>query len=313
MTGFFMASLPELHFHQEPLSVLLPALRRALAVAGEAVFTVPDPEVGLGLYAGEVTPAGRHRPWALWAEVADLLGAHLLTPERLEGGRVRVRLRAFAPTSEPDAGGYGAGSDWARVDKLEDPTFLLGFVEALRRVNPPPGGRVLSLGVNAGRELDALELAFPGRALDVVGVDIDDSALAAAQARHPAFTFAHLDVTTLPAPALGTFDLIVALSLLQSPGIAQDVLLAALRRHHLTPTGGLILGFPNARYRGGTLSYGARMRNFGRPDLSLLTGDVTNSRRGLQKHGYKVFVTGRYEVLVTAIPAGARTPGNLEL
>ena len=158
MTGFFMTSVSELHFSDEPLSTLLPALRRALANAPEVIFTVPDPEMGLGLYAGEVTSAGRHRPWALWAEVADLLGAHLLTPERLDGSRVRLRLRSLMPTPGPDALGYGAGSDWARVDKLEDPTFLLGFVEALRRVNPPPGGRVLSLGVNAGHELDALAL-----------------------------------------------------------------------------------------------------------------------------------------------------------
>ncbi|PNY81513.1 class I SAM-dependent methyltransferase [Deinococcus koreensis] len=303
----------ERHYTHEPLSDILPALRRALAQAGRVAFTVPDPDRGLGLYAGELTPQGRHRPWALWAEVADLLGAHLLTPERLDGGRVRLNLRAFAPTPEPDAGGYGAGSDWVRVDKLEDPTFLLGFVEALRRVDPPPGGRVLALGVNAGRELDALALAFPERGLDVLGVDIDDSALQAARTRHPAYRFERLDVTTLPRPELGTFDLVVALSLLQSPGVTQDVLLAALRRHHLRPAGGLILGFPNARYRGGTLSYGARMRNFARPDLSLLMADVTQARRGLQKHGFKVFVTGRYEVLVTAIPAGVRTPGHLEL
>ncbi|MFC3831767.1 MULTISPECIES: class I SAM-dependent methyltransferase [Deinococcus] len=303
----------DLAFRLEPLSTIIPALRRALWERGEVTFTVPDPDAGLGLYAGEMTPHGIHRPWAVWTEMADLLGAHLLTPERAAPGHVRVRLRTWAARPEPDAAGYGAGGDWARVDKLEDPTFLLSFVEALRRVNPPPGGRVLVLGVNRGRELDALPLAFPERVFEVHGVDLDASALELARARHPDATFHTLDVTTLPRPELGTFDVVIALSLLQSPGIRQDVLLAALRRHHLTPTGGLILGYPNARYRDGTLSPGARVRNFARPDHSLLMADVTGARRGLHGRGFKVFVTGRHEILVTAIPAGTTTPRNLEL
>jgi len=295
------------------MSVILPAVRAALASAGEVAFTVPDPDLGRGRYAGEATEWGLHRPWPTWTDLADLLGAHLLTPERAGEGRVRVRLRAHAAVPEPDANGYGTGGDWGRVDKLEDPVFLFTLVEALRRVNPPEGGRVLALGVNAGRELDALPLAFPGRPFEVVGVDVDGTALAAAAVRHPDATFLTLDVNTLPAPALGRFDLILTLSLLQSPAVRQDVLLAALRRHHLTPGGGLVLGFPNARYRDGVLSYGARLRNFSRPDLSLLASDVTAARRGLQKHGFKVFVTGKYEVLVTAIPGGITTPGGLEL
>ncbi|GHF50770.1 SAM-dependent methyltransferase [Deinococcus metalli] len=304
---------PDLAFTTEALATIVPALRAALHAGGDVAFTVPDPDAGLGLYAGEVTAHGRHRSWAVWTEVADLLGAHLLTPERVEPGRVRVRLRAWAPAPDPDAAGYGAGGEWARVDKLEDPTFLLTFVEALRRVNPPPGGRVLALGVNRGRELDALPLALPDRVFDVHGVDVDASALDAARARHPAATLHALDVTTLPRAELGTFDLIVALSLLQSPGIRQDVLLAALRRYHLTPGGGLILGYPNARYRDGTLSPGARLRNFARPDASLLMADVTEARRGLHKAGFKVFVTGQHEMLVTAIPAGVTTPRMLDL
>ncbi|WP_034386645.1 methyltransferase domain-containing protein [Deinococcus sp. YIM 77859] len=304
---------PLLHFSHEPLGVILPAVRAVLAEAGEVTLTVPDPDLGLGRYAGETTAHGVHRPWQTWADLADLLGAHLLTPERDGEGRVRVRLRRYANAPAPDARGYGAAGDWARVNKLEDPVFLFTLVEALRRVSPPPGGRVLALGVNGGHELDALGLAFPDRTFEVVGVDLDESALAAARARHPRATFQVLDVKALPVPELGRFDLVLALSLLQSPGLRQDVLLSALRRQHLTATGGLVLGFPNARYRDGFLSYGARLRNFARPDLSLLTADVTAARRALQKHGFKVFVTGKYEVLVTAIPAARPTPLGLEL
>ncbi|MBX8464049.1 methyltransferase domain-containing protein [Deinococcus sp. RIT780] len=294
------------------MSVILPAVRDQLRAAGEVTFEIPDPDAGLGRYAGEATAHGTHRPWHTWTDLADLLGAHLLTPHRAGEGRVRLTLRAHAPARDPDHAGYGPDGDWARVNKLEDPVFLSTFIEALRRVNPPPGGRVLALGLNAGHELAGLPLAFPDRALTVVGVELDPAAAQAARERWPQATIHAADVNALP-PELGRFDLILALSLLQSPGVTQDVLLATLRRHHLTPGGGLILGYPNARYRDGTLSYGARMRNYARPDLSLLTADVTNARRGLQKHDFKVFVTGKYEVLLTAIPARAATPTGLEL
>ncbi|WP_029484243.1 class I SAM-dependent methyltransferase [Deinococcus marmoris] len=310
--------MPHLSFTVEPLSEILPAVRAALESGEEVTLEVPDPDAGLGLYAGELYtgaagPAGRHRPWSAWADLADALGAHLLTPQPSGPGRARFGLRRYAAAPAPDAGGYGTDGDWARVDKLEDPVLLLTLVEALRRIDPPAGGRVLALGVNSGRELDALALAFPGRPFTVVGLDTDASALAVARGRFPRAEFLELDVVGLPVPALGRFDLILALSLLQSPGVRRDVLLKALCRQHLSETGGLVLGFPNARYRDGLLSYGARMRNFARPDLSLLCADVTDTRRDLQKRGFQVFVTGQYEVLLTALPVEHRVGRDLTL
>lgn len=307
-----------LSFTLEPLSLIVPAVREALETSrlkegAEVTLEVPDPDAGLGLYAGELGAAGRHRPWSVWVDLADALGAHLRTPQRAGPGRVRFGLRPYAAAPAPDAEGYGADSDWGRVDKLEDPVLLLTLVEALRRIGPPAGGRVLALGVNTGRELDALALAFPDRSFKVVGVDSDASALGQARRRHPAGSFVELDVARLPSAELDRFDVILALSLLQSPGVRRDVLLKALCRHHLTETGGLVLGFPNARYRDGTLSYGARMKNFARPDLSLLCADVTDTRRDLQKRGFQVFVTGKYEVLLTALPVGQRVGQRLEL
>ncbi|WP_075831230.1 class I SAM-dependent methyltransferase [Deinococcus marmoris] len=320
--------MPHLSFTVEPLSEIIPAVRAALEGGEEVTLEVPDPDAGLGLYAGELYtgaagPAGRHRPWSTWADLADALGAHLLTPQPSGPGRARFGLRRYAAAPAPDAGGYGADGDWTRVDKLEDPVLLLTLVEALRRIDPPAGGRVLALGVNSGRELNALALAFPERPtpdqdsldrhFEVVGIDTDASALAVARGRFPRAEFLELDVAELPVPALGRFDLILALSLLQSPGVRRDVLLKALCRHHLSETGGLVLGFPNARYRDGLLSYGARMKNFARPDLSLLCADVTDTRRDLQKRGFRVFVTGKHEVLLTALPVGRRVGRELTL
>lgn len=294
-------------FTHQPLSQILAWLRSELETGGEARLNVPDPDAGhaLNLYPGEVGAAGVHRPYLSWQDAADLLDAHFLTPVRA-GDLVQLhfRRRATAPRDRSSTR-YAAGSEFSRIDKLEDPHFLHDLGEALTRAKLRPGARVLSLGVNSGRELDLLEQVYPGHAFQVLGLDLEPSALEVAQARHPAYDFRVQDVTRPGLNELGRHDAVLALSLLQSPGVVQEDLLRTLRSDMLAPSGTLILGFPNARYRGGELSYGARMLNFTRPDLSLLLRDVTAARRHLQRHGFTVYVTGKYEVLVTGVRTGA--------
>ena len=302
-----MSGLPPTFTH-EPLSQVLDWLRAELEVRGEARLNVPDPDAGhlLGLYPGEAGQIGLHRPYLTWQDAADLLDAHFLTPERLEpGGLVTLHFcRRVVPPPDRGPSRYAAGSAFSRVNKLEDPHFLHDLSEALARAKLRPGARVLSLGVSSGRELERLDEVYPGHALRVLGLDLEESALELARARYPAHEFRVRDVTRPGLDELGRSDLVLALSLLQSPGVVQADLLRTLRTRLLAPAGTLILGFPNARYRGGELSYGARMLNFTRPDLSLLMRDVTAARRQLQGHGFTVYVTGKYEVLVTGVRRG---------
>ena len=62
-----------------------------------------------------------------------------------------------------------------------------------------------------------------------------------------------------------------------------------------------ILGFPNCRYQDGDTLYGARMKNFSQPELSLLIKDVSFYKKYLQQHRKKVFITGRHYILVTGV------------
>ena len=299
-------SPPTPTFTTEPLSTVLTWLRAELVGRGEASMKVPDPDAGhaLGLYPGEAGPAGIHRPYLTWTDAADLLDAQFLTPVRLgELVQLHFRRRQLLPPDRTP-GRYAAGSEFARINKLEDPHFLHDLAEALTRADLKPGSRVLSLGVGGGRELEVLEQVYPGHDLQVLGLDLESSVLELAQTRHPAYEFRVRDVTLPGLSELGRFDAILALSLLQSPAVVQTDLLRTLRSEVLAPAGTLILGFPNARYRGGELSYGARTLNFIRPDLSLLVKDVTQARRALQGHGFTVYVTGKYEVLVTAVRRG---------
>lgn len=295
----------DLSFQFEPMHEVLAAVRAALAERGEVRFSVPNPDLGLHLYPGERTGAGIYRPYQTWLDLADRLNAHFLTPEP-RGEQVVLHLKADPPIRRGPRGDkaqrYGAETDFQRIDKLEEPGFLLDLQEALARADLRPGARVLALGVNSGSELRLLDLAYPGQAFEVVGVDHSASALKLARARFPQHPFSELDLNALPTD-LGRFDLVLALSVLQSPDIDTDRLLAALLRHHLAPGGALILSFPNARYIGHRLSYGARTLNFARPELGLLVRDVAHVRRQLHRKGFQVTLTGQYELVLTAARA----------
>jgi trans-aconitate methyltransferase len=207
---------------------------------------------------------------------------------------------AAKATAAPAAERYGHGSRFARIDKLEDPGFLLDLADALARAELGPRPRVLDLGVNTGDELTVIQRAAPN--CDVVGIDHSASALATARDRFPAYRFLEADLGALATLGLGTFDLVISLNTLQSPGVDDRAVLRQVVQHHLSPTGSVILGIPNSRYVDGELVYGARMKNFRQPELGLLVKDVAFYRKYLQQHHRQVFVTGKHYLLVTGIP-----------
>ena len=290
-----------LSFSHQPLHLVLEQARSALEREGRVRVRVPNPDLGLGLYPGEPTGAGIHRPYSVWLDVADRLECHFLTPlslgEQVELTFVKPQARDAPHTLEK----YNPDSEFGRINKLEDPCFVEDMLEALSRINLQAGARVLSVGVNTGNELELLEQVYPDLALEVIALDLNSRALEVARERFPQFTFLERDLNDLPFLELGKFDLIVCLSVLQSSGIDKDLVFRTLLREHLSSSGGIIIGLPNCRYLDGRVSYGARMRNFRKPDLSLLLADLTLYRRHLQKHGFRVYVTGKYEVLLTAV------------
>lgn len=302
------------------LLAIVAAIEARLA-AGETCLTlrVLDPDLGRGRYAGElVEHAGErcvHRPFRVWVDLAERLGLQLATPRPCGEGRVALRFERLEPSAswqldEPEdpTEKYGTGSGYARIRKLEDPNLVLDVADALARARLPATPRILVLGVNAGDEFELLGALEPRlrEHASFVGVDHSASAIAAARARFPGprHELLEADVARLPELAIGRFDLVVALALLQSPGVDDRALLRHLVQDRLNPSGALLLGIPNCRYVDGEVLHGARTRNFAQPELSLVIKDAAFFKRYLQQHRKRVFVTGKYYVLVTAVAGG---------
>jgi trans-aconitate methyltransferase len=316
---------------QASLLEIVRALRAAFA-AGDRHFSldVLDPDAGRGHYAGElVTIEGAayiHRPLRVWVDLAERLGLRLLTPRPIPSGPPLLRL-TFEPLArtdmpeqhEPANERYGASSQFARISKLDDPSFVIDMADALARVMPPSDTatphaklRILDLGINRGDEVELMLALEPAlSAATIVGIDHSASAIEAARTKlgptmlPGALSFHVADVgdsAALDALALGRFDLVVSIGLFQSGALDDRALLRRIVQDHLAPEGAVILGMPNCRYVDGEIEYGARMKNFTQPELGLVIKDVAFYRKYLQQHHKKVFVTGKHYLLVTAIP-----------
>jgi SAM-dependent methyltransferase len=288
-------------FTDEPLTAIAEFVAEALARGEIAELVVADPDHGAGMYAGEALGDSIHRPWRVWVELADRLGARLLTP-RAADGEVAIRFEPLSRDRVPQRGegseAYGTASGFARIHKLEDPGFVLDLRDALDRAHLPPAPRVLAVGCNTGDELALVYAAAPDAR--VIGIDHSESAIAAARERWPAATF-HVADAMQPLSMISRFELVLALGMLQSGELDDRTLLRRLVQDHLAPAGAVILGVPNCRYLDGEVSFGARMRNFTQPELGLVIKDIAFYRKYLQQHHRRVFVTGRNYLFVTGV------------
>ncbi|MGE3453989.1 MAG: SAM-dependent methyltransferase, partial [Kofleriaceae bacterium] len=197
---------------------------RLAAGARELAFRALDPDLGRGRYAGErVEHAGaswRHRPFRVWVDLAERLGLRLLTPQP-ERGVVRLRFERLdrsarwnATNAEQHRERYGQDSGYARITKLEDPSFVLDFTDALDRVDFATPPRILDLGVNTGDELALIHALRPAWATGAsfVGIDHSRSALDVARRRVDASNHQLIegDLNALAPLGLGAFELVSA-------------------------------------------------------------------------------------------------------
>jgi hypothetical protein len=310
-------------FMTETLYQIVETLRPALS-HGPVQFEAMDPSATPDLFAGEETVVCghrvRYRSLHEWMELAESLGAVVDRIKPLPDGFLGFDFRPLRPNSSWHEGSrasgdrekYGTDTQFARTQKLESPSFLVSYLEALDFVALPPNARVLALGVNQGQELSIFQHRLSEAHLETlrfVGIDHCPSAIAAARERfqHPSFQFLQADLGAIETLCLGRFDLILAINTLHSPALDGHALFQQLIREQLRPHGSVVIGLPNSRHVDHQLVYGAKMKNYSTPDLSLVLREVGFYRRYLYQHGFQVRLMGKHVFLVVG---RRRSAGN---
>lgn len=281
-------------------------------------LVVLNPDLGSGLYAGETVDIdGTHYPHhslKAWNGLAELLGCRMLIPLVTSNNTVIIRYQkllseeSFHTSTLPNddiTEKYGSDSKFSKINKLEEPTFAWAYLKSLEAVRIQERKAVLDLGINQGdefagiKDLLALEV-FKG--IDFVGIDHSSSALDRARVLlpYPNIEFIRCDINELDNLKLTKQDLIISIGTLQSPNIDTKPLLMSLVQEYLTDNGAIILGFPNARWRDGEIVYGAKAPNYPYPELSLVIKDIYWIKKYLQQHKFRVTITGREYLFLTA-------------
>lgn len=286
---------------------------------GECIaFNVPDPDMGGGCYAG--TPFDHegeqrlHRGYKAWCDLAELKLCRMLTPERAGNGLVTLRFQKIdtGASFHRDVSGskeekYGSDSRFAAIRKNEEPAFVAAYLKALEAVKVERRRRILDLGVNTGDEFElirAVAAAESFASLELTGIDHSTTAIETARARFddvPNVSFHVHDINRLETLGLERFDLIISIGTLQSPGIEfKQLFMSLVQDYLLKDRGAMILGFPNCRWMGGEMIYGAKAPNYPYPEMSLLYKDLYYCKKYLQQKGFRVTLTGKDYVFLTA-------------
>jgi len=277
-------------------------------------FEVLNPDICDSVYAGNIVQVNDilylYRSYKAWVDLASLLHCKILTPLLKEKNLSIIRYKklkedqSFHHQKCSIEEKYGKDSIFSQIHKMEEPSFFHYFKQALKNVDLNKRTRILNLGINNADEFESIkEFASNFENLELVGIDYCESAIKVAQLKLSAFEnikFYSHDINELSSLNLGTFDLILSIGTLQSSNLEYKSLLMSKVQNHLNPYGSMILGFPNCRWIDGEIIYGARPKNYSFSEMSLIYNDVVFAKKYLQQKQFRVTVTGKEYIFVTA-------------
>lgn len=305
-------------FTHEPLTTILTWAHKTLKESDSITLELLNPDCGRGHYAGEtITIDGvnyLYRSYKALNDLAELLFCRMLTPKILSEHTIVITFEkidvsdSFHNSLEKEEK-YGAASQFAQIHKNEEPVFLSAYNRALRSVKVGEKKRVLNLGINTGDEFDLIRQILPSeeyQSIELVGIDFSSSAITVARERFSEGNalFCIHNINDLASLNLGKFDLIITIGTLQSSTLEFKPLFASLVQEYLTPNGAMILGFPNCRWMGGEMIYGAKAPNYPYSEMSILIKDIYYCKKYLQQKKFRVTVTGRDYMFLTATKIG---------
>ena len=199
---------------------------------------------------------------------------------------------------------YGSTSSFSTIDKTSQPSFMVHYLKALQSVGINTRIRVLNLGVNSGDEFKVIKKYSQNFTnLELVGVDYCASAIQKAQEKFKDdsnVVFKEADINKLEELSLGKFDLIITIGTLQSTNIDFNKTVMNIVQNYLNKDGAMIMGFPNCRWIDGEMIYGARVKNYNYSELSNLYKDVSFCKKYLQQKKFRVTITGKDYIFLTA-------------
>ena len=268
-------------------------------------FIVPNPDY-----------SSKYRGYKAWVNLAELHHCKILTPKKISDIEIILTFQkldkeeSFHTASiETREEKYGVKSKFFNINKNEEPTFLHAYKKALEAVKISERKQVLNLGINKADEFElirAMTKAEIFNSIHFVGVDHSASTLDFAKKRFPNenVKFYRQDINELSQLKLPKSDLIISIGTLQSPSINYKPFLMSLVQEHLSANGAFILGFPNSRWIDSELIYGAKAPNYPYSELSLLFNDVMFAKKYLQQKKFRVTITGREYIFLTATKIG---------
>jgi hypothetical protein len=281
-------------------------------------FEVLNPDLGRGRYAGSLIMANgmnyRHRSYKAWNDLAELLFCRMLTPKVATKNTIIIRYEKIDMDSSfhnscTAKEKYGADSPFFAIEKNEEPAFIAPYLQALDAVSIDARERILSLGINRGDEFETIRSLIGERAFAAktfIGLDHSKSAIEVAKSRFPfaKTVFYEKDFNSMDALGLERSDLIISIGALQSSGINFKPFFMHLIQNYLSPDGAVILGFPNCRWIDGEMIYGAKAPNYSYSEQSILYNDAMFCKRYLQQHKFRVTLTGKNYLFLTATKIG---------
>ncbi len=204
-----------------------------------------------------------------------------------------------------DSEKYGIDSEFFTIDKTLQFSFLYHYQKALEFIDIKNKTRVLNLGINKGDEFTVIQNMLSlveFNAKEFVGIDYSKTAIEYAQKdfKQENIEFVCHDINELDSLKLNPFDLIISIGTLQSSNINFNSTFMSIYQSYLKKDGAIILGFPNCRWIDGEMIYGASAPNYNFNEMSLVLKDIHFCKKYLQQKGYRVVITGKDYLFLTA-------------
>lgn len=302
-------------FVNESMYEIVLYLENELKINNEVLIEVLNPNLEKDYYAGEKVFIEEkefiYRSFKAWSDLAELLFCKILIVEL----KLNTLILKFKKLNKIDSfhkdindeqnEKYGEESTFFRINKNEEPAFLYAYMNALKNVKVEEKRNILNLGINKADEFEVIKNLVDEKNLSLisfVGIDYSKSAIEFAKKRFPFenFIFYTHDINKLSELNLKKADLLISIGTLQSSGLNFKLLFMDLIQNYLEDKGSIILGFPNCRWINGETIYGAKAANYSYSEQSVLYKDVYFCKKYLQQKKYRVTLTGKNYLFLTA-------------